>query len=167
MRRLILMRHAKSDWSQDGAPDHSRPLARRGRLAAALMGAWLRDQAFDVDRVLCSDSVRTRQTLERMRAAWLDGAEPPDTAFDATIYEAEPDAVLDAIRATPADIATLLVIGHNPGVEETSDLLTGGATADVEFPTAAAAIYEIPGAWADLAAGGARFIAAATPKSLV
>ncbi len=172
MTRLILLRHAKSDWSRPDLPDHDRPLARRGRLAAPLMGAWLTEMGFVPDAALVSSSVRTRETWARLTATLPSAPEP---ILAPEIYEAEPDALLDAVRRAPA-AETLLMLGHCPGLELLAARL---ARKPLRMPTAAAAVFERDGAaagWADAArtysadapsGGGARLIAFESPKTLV
>lgn len=90
--RLILLRHAKSDWAA-GLDDHDRPLNRRGRLAAALMGAWAREETLIPALALISSAVRTRETWARM------GLEAPAETRPA-LYEAEAETILEEINLT-------------------------------------------------------------------
>ena len=108
MKRLILMRHAKSDWS-GGGQDHDRPLNARGRDAAAAMGDWLRAQDLLPDAVLSSSSQRTRETCAGL-------ALPEDTAvtFTRDLYLATHDDMLRVLRGASGD--TVLMLGHNPGI---------------------------------------------------
>ena len=143
-RTLLLLRHAKSDYPPEVA-DHDRPLAPRGIREAALAGDWLRAHAPAVDAVLCSTATRTRETLERTR---IDAP----TEFVDGLYDATPGAVIDEINGVSSrfdcDVATLLVIGHEPTM---SALALGLATADgsnsaaaerisTKFPTSAIAV---------------------------
>src|SRR6185295_19878539 len=127
---LLLLRHAKSDYPT-GVPDHERPLAPRGDREAALAGDWLRAHAPAVDAVLCSTATRTRQTLQRTR---IDAP----VHFVDRLYDATPGAVIDEVNGVgsrfDADIATLLVIGHEPAM---SAVALGLATADGSNSTAA------------------------------
>ena len=107
MKRLILMRHAKSDWS-GGMNDHDRPLNPRGRKAAAKLGDWLRANDLLPDQVLCSSSARTRETLMR-----LDLPEDTSTIFTRDLYLATHHDILQALRG--ASGSTVLMLGHNPG----------------------------------------------------
>ncbi|SLN18217.1 Histidine phosphatase superfamily (branch 1) [Roseivivax jejudonensis] len=123
VRRLLLMRHAKSDWSFE-EPDHDRPLNARGRRSADALGAWLRDSGMLPDQVLCSTSRRTRETLER-----LDIDAP--VRFEDRLYHAAPEAVLDALRG--AEGSRVLIIGHNPGFQETAARLVRAAPTHPRF----------------------------------
>ncbi|MBX2856464.1 MAG: histidine phosphatase family protein [Rhodobacteraceae bacterium] len=140
MKRLILLRHAKSSWDDASQTDHERPLNQRGRLATALMGAWFREQPWRIDTAIVSTSLRTRQTWDLLTRQW-DAA--PPVRFEASIYEAESAALLAAIRVTPGAAQTLLMVGHNPGMETLTALLTAqGSRRISRFPTAAAAVLE-------------------------
>lgn len=174
MKRLILLRHAKSDWSGPNEPDHDRPLNLRGRLAAPLMGAWIAELAAEggwgVDAVLSSTSLRTRETWERL-APLID--RPPAPIFDNEIYLADPETMLEALRKAPETATTVLMLGHNPGIETFAMRLAArGGPKPGRFPTAAAAIFEAADSgqvarWADADFGVFQLIAFETPKTLV
>jgi phosphohistidine phosphatase len=165
--RLILFRHAKSDWGQPGTADIDRPLAERGRAAAPRMAAWLAAEGHAPDRVLVSNARRTRETFALMSRA-LGGA--PEVAFEARLYDAKPHAILDIVREQPGG-KTLMVVGHNPGIERLAGELAGDDPLAEAFarkyPTAAAAVFDCDVAsWRELAPGRARLVAYATPKSI-
>ena len=111
MLRLILMRHAKSDWSHAGISDHERPLNARGRAAALALGGWLRSNSYGVDQVLCSTATRTRETLECLA---LDPS--PETGFTRSLYLAEARAMMETLHT--AKFPRVLMLGHNPGICE-------------------------------------------------
>ena len=165
-RRLVLMRHAKSDWSTFGQEDHDRPLNLRGRLAAPLMGAWLAEQPWSIDLALVSSAARTQETWARL-APMLP--EKPAFRTEAALYHAEPETTLQLLRAAPAEAAVVLMIGHNPGMEALAARLTpAGAATATRFPTAAIGVFRLEAAdWS--AAGYGRFTLEAfeQPKSLV
>jgi len=177
-RTLVLFRHAKSAWPD--VPDHDRPLARRGIRAAPLMGRWLREAGFLPGQVLCSTARRARETWQFAQAGLA--ASPPVT-FDVRIYEAAATDLLVLIRQASPATGTLLLIGHNPAIEDLALLLAappdaaalpeagGAGPGDVDrmrskFPTAAIAVLESPGSWHDLAPGQARLTAFVTPRDL-
>ncbi len=108
MKRLILMRHAKSDWSGGAGNDHDRPLNPRGRRAATDLGDWLRAHDLIPDQVLCSSAERTGETLLR-----LNLPDNIDITFTRTLYLASHHTVLNAMRAATGEV--LLMLGHNPG----------------------------------------------------
>ena len=168
MKTLILLRHAKSDWSEPGLADHDRPLAARGREAAPKMGAWLKTHGPMPELVLCSTATRARQTL----ALALDalGAEPK-TRFDRGLYLAGGAGVLTRLRQAPDTAAAVLVVGHNPDLEQLARRLatTGdeGALARLaeKYPTAGLAVIELPvERWAEAGPGG-RLVAFETPRT--
>ena len=107
MKRLILMRHAKSDWSMQGA-DHARGLNRRGEKSARAMGDWLRAQGWLPDEVLCSTATRTRQTLD------LLALDAPATRFESTLYLAEPQTIANVLRSATGEC--VLLLAHNSGI---------------------------------------------------
>ena len=177
-RTLVLFRHAKSAWPD--VPDHDRPLARRGIRAAPVMGRWLREAGLLPGQVLCSTARRARETWQFAQTGLA--ATPPVT-FDVRIYEAAATDLLVLIRQASPATGTLLLIGHNPAIEDLALLLAappdaaalpeagGAGPGDVDrmrskFPTAAIAVLESPGSWHDLAPGQARLTAFVTPRDL-
>jgi len=110
-RRLILLRHAKSDWTDADATDHARVLNPRGRAACDAIGAWLAARGHVPDEVLCSDAARTRETWARL-APHLPGAPAPTLRPD--LYLAEPGRMLSALQGASGDVVAML--GHNPGI---------------------------------------------------
>jgi phosphohistidine phosphatase len=171
MKRLILVRHAKSAWGDPTLDDHDRPLNQRGRLAAPLMGAWLVDNGYRPDAILCSSSERTRETVARMRPC-LDA--DPSTLYVPELYHACPSAMLDIVRTAPTDAATAAVIGHQPGISAfarklaNADTPAGCARAFQKYPTCACAVFEFAvDDWTAVAFNGGAFVAFAVPRELV
>lgn len=169
-RQLLLLRHAKSDWPEDVA-DHERPLARRGRRDAPGAGRWLRAAGLLPDRVVCSTASRARQTWQ-LAAAELDTT--PAVSFDRRVYGASAAEVLDLVRETAPRVRTLLIIGHDPAMQ---DLTVGLATAEAsdastlervrfKFPTAAIAVLEFKGSWQKLGSGQALLTTFVVPREL-
>jgi len=109
MKRLILMRHAKSDWSGGPSSDHDRPLNPRGRTASKALGAWLRAEGLVPDQVLCSSAMRTRETCLRLQLP-----EDTPTAETRALYLASADEIRAALTQAHGD--TVLLIAHNPGI---------------------------------------------------
>jgi len=156
-RTLILLRHAKSAWPQD-TPDRGRPLAGRGRRDAPAVGRWLRQQAPAIDLVICSPAVRARQTWELV-AAQLDD-EPP-VRYDERLYGTGAEVFLTLTRQLPAAASTVLLIAHNPSLEDFLELLTG----DTEvLKTSALAVLATSGDWAAAEPGAWTRTALATPR---
>ena len=158
MRRVMLLRHAKSDWS-GSMRDHDRPLTPRGRKAAPRMGHFMAQHALIPDQVLVSSAVRTRQTWELVQVE-LNASTA--VRYDERIYEASAERLLSVIRETQAEAGSLLLVGHNPGLEELAGMLVApgageGPQLAAKFPTTALAVIDFAVAgWADIGRGGGR-----------
>ena len=170
MRRLLLLRHAKAERLKSGGSDHDRVLADRGRADAAKLGAYLARHAFIPDRAVVSTSARTRQTWSLIVTTF---EEAPPASFEERIYEAPPQAILQVINGIGSEVGTLLVVGHNPGMQELAEMLI--ATGDVEarqrlqedFPTCALAVINFAVAdWSQLHPRGGRLERFIKPQSL-
>jgi phosphohistidine phosphatase len=164
MKRLLVLRHAKSSWDDPTAADHERELAPRGRRAAARVEAHLRSSGARVDLVLCSSARRTRQTLELIEPA-LGEAE---VIIEPALYGASTADLLDRLRRIPEEVAAAMLIGHNPAMQDLALEIGTGDLSGVrgKFPTAALATFELDGPWSDLREGGARLVAFVTPREL-
>src|SRR5690349_20367351 len=156
-RRLVLLRHAKSAWP-DGTPDRKRPLTARGRRDASAAGQWLRAHLPGLDAVACSPAQRARETWALVAAELAD---PPEAAFDDELYGAPPDALVDVVVALPDDVATALLVGHNPGLAEVVELLSGERA---EMRTASMAVLTWSGGWADVTGRTAELESHTTPR---
>lgn len=156
-RQLLLLRHAKAAHDE-GVADHERPLTERGELAAAAMGRWLREQEVTLDAVWCSSALRARQTWERAASA-LPAA--PEASYLRELYQAGPDELLELVRQAPGGVRSLLVVGHNPTMQQTLEELTD---APHDFPTGALAVVGLAGKWPALES--ARLLDFVTPKQL-
>jgi phosphohistidine phosphatase len=166
VKRLLLLRHAKSSWDDPGLPDLERPLAPRGHRAAERMAEYLRSNAPPVDLVLCSSALRTKQTLERMTKAFGDA----EIVVEDELYGATDDELLERLRRVAEGDETVALIGHNPGIHDLATTLAGrGGDLDrmrEKFPTGALAVLEFDGPWRRLSRGGARLASFVTPKDL-
>ncbi len=168
MRQLLLMRHAKA-VRDPGLSDHARSLTQRGRDDAVRVARFLQNNKLVPDLAIASDARRTRETLELAAGQFVPA---PTTRLDASLYLAEPYAILKAIRATPATVSKLLIVGHNPGVHELAIALMGrGQQADVErlalsFPTAAVAVIGLDCEWSAVAELAGRLERLLIAKSL-
>ena len=167
-RRLILLRHAKSDWPD--VPDRDRPLAKRGRRDAPRIGRWLHDHGYLPDVVVCSNARRTRQTWDLVAPEL--GRSPPVT-FEPRAYAASARTLLDLARQLPGKYRAALLIGHNPGLAELANSLAGPpggngklSPAGLRFPTAAVAVFEFDEDWPVLSPGHARLLAYTAPADL-
>lgn len=170
-KTLVLLRHAKSSWSESGLDDIERPLNRRGARAALVIGLYLKQESVRPDLVLCSAARRTRETWDAVRP-YL----PRNQAFERSpaIYEAPVERLFETFRSVDDAVGTLMVIGHNPGLQRVTLALCQGAgnpeleRARVKFPTGALAFIEIDiPSWTDLAPGTGRLNRFVTPKDLV
>jgi phosphohistidine phosphatase len=163
MRRLYLLRHAKSSWKEKGIPDHDRPLASRGRKAAKAMAKHLRDQQVRPDLVLCSSATRARQTFER-----LEPLNARDVHIERELYGADAATLLARLRDVPEGVGSVMVIAHNPGLEDLTRVL---ARSDDDlgdkFPTAALATLAFSDReWASLERGTAELVDFVRPREL-
>ena len=172
MLRLLLMRHAKSSWSDPDLDDHERPLNRRGRASADVMASWLAETGNRPDLVISSDAARALETWDRMKRV-LGSQETRLVVADA-LYSAGPDSMLRALQTTPKGVRKLLMVGHQPVVSSFARKLTRGtassscARAFRKFPTAAIAVFELEAkTWAKARYGDADFRSFACPRELV
>lgn len=168
-RRLVLVRHAKSDWPED-VPDKDRPLAARGRRDAPLIGRWLARSQYVPDAVVCSTARRARQTWDLAAAALAAaalGASPPAVRLEPRVYEATVLGLLMLVREFPQEQRTVALVGHNPGLAELAVGLTAPPPQPpASFPTAAVAVLGLPGDWASAGPGEARLLAFAIPADM-
>ena len=137
MKRLIIMRHAKSDWSDLSASDHERSLNTRGQRSATVMGTWIRDTTLRPDHVLCSDATRTIETFERL------GLGTTPVTFTRNLYLAEPEVMRHQLRNL--EDACVMIIAHNPGCAMLAEMLATTVPSHPDFhrfPTGAVAVLE-------------------------
>lgn len=169
MTTLLVLRHAKSSWADAGTPDHERPLNARGRRDAPRMGGHLAEAEPRPDRVLCSTALRARQTLEAVQDAQPD---PPPVSFEPELYLAPAGRLLARLQRLDPGDATVLLVGHNPGLADLVHALAGDGEAGAQrrlaegLKTATLAVLRFEGPWARLAPGGARLAALVRPKDL-
>jgi phosphohistidine phosphatase len=173
MLTVLLLRHAKSNWDTLSLPDYDRPLAKRGQKAAPLMGAAIARLDLKPDLILCSGAARTRETLPLALPAL--GTPEPKVVYDDAIYMATPATLVALLRKPPGgeNHKRVMVVGHNPGLEELAELLVGGGDADAQelmvekFPTGALAVFTFDAPrWADIAPGAGRLTHFMTPARL-
>ncbi|MGB4866545.1 MAG: histidine phosphatase family protein [Hyphomicrobium sp.] len=149
MIQLALLRHAKSSWDEPGIDDFDRPLNTRGRAAAPVMGQILASLKFQPDVVLCSPSVRTRETLACVKPHFEKKGAAQIKLID-QLYLASPADLMEHISSVASDAKRVLVIGHNPGLQMlASKLAASGDPAQLirlneKFPTAALALLSFP-----------------------
>jgi phosphohistidine phosphatase len=168
MHTLYLLRHAKSSWTDQTLPDRERPLARRGRRDAKRIAKHLVRLESAPELVLCSSAERTRETLELLRPAL---AATSRISLEAELYAASADELLERIRAVPEAVASVMLIGHNPGLQELALVLAsaGGALGRLEakFPTGALVTLTLADTtWRELSRADAVLAAYVVPKQL-
>ena len=170
MKTLLLLRHAKSSWDEEPLRDFDRPLAPRGRKAAARMGRLLAERGLVPDHILCSTARRARETYDGVAPKLPRSAE---ITFEDRLYMAEPATLLRLVRRLPDDADTVLLIGHNPGLEQFARQLAGSGDGDAlgrmahKFPTAALAVLRFDrDRWSDLALSDGRLEAFVAPREL-
>lgn len=171
VKTLALFRHAKSGWADPRSRDFERPLSERGERGALLMGRFIRDGGQRFDRVLSSPAVRCAETIELASKAF--GRSFP-VEWDRRIYLASSATLIDVLHELKDDPATVLMCGHNPGLEDLIfDLVPDDGSSplrdevEVKFPTASFAVLELAiERWADLAEGTARLTALTRPRDL-
>jgi phosphohistidine phosphatase len=169
-RRLLLLRHAKSSWDDPDLVDFDRPLSGRGLKTAPRVGRELARRGWLPDLALVSPALRTRDTW-RLVAAELPASVQAE--FIQALYEATAADILAKVRQANAEASSLLVLGHNPGLEEFARRLAGSRSdapalnrLEEKFPTAALARFDVDGDWAQLALGNARLTHCIWPKDL-
>jgi phosphohistidine phosphatase len=167
VKRLLLLRHAKSSWKEHDLADHDRPLAPRGRRAAKLIATHLREQGIEPELVLCSSARRAREMLTGIQPA-LGG--DVEVRIDTELYGASERDLLERVQALPDALESVMLIGHNPATA-TLALSLAGRGRDLgrlkrKFPTAALATLGFGGSWSDLDHGAAELVGFVTPREL-
>lgn len=163
MKTLLLLRHAKSSWDDESVPDHDRPLNRRGKKSAPMMGRLILKEGLTPERIYSSTAVRARKTAEAVARTCRvrDRLELVEN-----LYLAPAGTLLaEAQSRTPEPVERVLLVGHNPGMEDLVEALSGHRE---RFPTAALAVFELGiDAWADLGLGvETRLVKIWRPKEL-
>lgn len=176
MLTLSLLRHAKSSWDNPALSDFDRPLANRGKKAAPLIGSAMAELGLRPDLIICSGAARARQTLALVLEKL--GSPTPEVVFDDSVYMAPPELLLARLRAvkkvgqgeTPRHV---MLVGHNPGMEELALMLVGSGSAHdrarmaAKFPTAAVAVFTFDAdTWKAIKPGSGRLEHFLTPRQL-
>ena len=170
MLTLSLFRHAKSSWANPGQQDFDRPLNERGLDAAPRMGAFMAENAIVPDLVLCSPSVRTRQTLDLVLPHF---SAKPIIFYEDTLYLASASTLIKRVRKLDADIQHAMIVAHDPGLHRLAMELPGSGDPDMlqtlaqKFPTAGLAVIVFEGrSWSRVKPGGGQLKVFMTPKRL-
>ena len=161
VKRVWVLRHAKSSWDDPGLVDHDRPLAPRGRRAAKSVARWVADNGVRPGLVLCSTALRAQSTLDLV----VDALGAPEVEIEDGLYHTSATDLLERLRALPTDIADVLVIGHNPALHELACVIA--PPGPEAFPTGALAELRLSiDAWADLRPGCGQLGTFIVPRSL-
>jgi phosphohistidine phosphatase len=170
MRRLMLLRHAKAERAEPGLRDFERALAPEGRDAAPRMGAYMSGHALTPDLVICSSAKRAKETWELASRAFSPF---PRTTFDKRVYDLDAAELLDLVRKTEGAVHALLLVGHNPSLEDLAALtiaagdLVGRGRMTEKFPTGALAVIDFPfDAWTKVHPHSGRFDRLVTPRDI-
>lgn len=172
MKRLTLLRHAKSSWADTDMRDFDRPLNKRGCQAAIKVGQYLEKNVLQPDHIHCSSAQRTRETAARVISAF---SQRPSVELHEGLYLASPSAIIAHCKGTLESIDHLMVIGHNPGIQDATLTLTDATTATAQeigsiaakFPTAALACLDFDiDEWNCLRRQGGQLMGYVTPKDL-
>ena len=169
MRRLLLLRHAKAVPLSRG-DDFERALAESGRADARRIGEYIADSGLTPDRALYSGALRTRETFEIVAAAL---GQPLEAEQQNALYEATRFLIVGLLRELPTGARAHLIVGHNPGMADVANLLSGEGPASErlrlasKFPPGALAViaFDKPD-WSDLAPGSGRLEKFVTPADL-
>jgi phosphohistidine phosphatase len=166
LKRLLLIRHAKSSWDDPALADRERPIAPRGRKASERVAEHLTGSDAKLDLILCSSARRARETLDLLLPAFGDA----EVLVEDGLYGASVPDLIERLQHVTDDVGSLAVIGHNPGIQDlTIELARDGPHVEralKKFPTAAVAVLEFDTPWAELASGGARLVSFTVPKDL-
>jgi phosphohistidine phosphatase len=155
VKTLYLLRHAKSDWSDPSLPDHDRPLNKRGKRARRAVADHVTGMA--VDLVVCSTARRARATAKPVVEALGCAVE-----YDRSVYGAGPDELLDVLRALDDGLGAVMLVGHNPSMEDLTDVLCGASPA---FPTAALGTIQLDvNHWVDVVPNSGTLVAFFTAR---
>ena len=161
MKRLTILRHAKSSWDDPALDDFNRPLNDRGWTAARRMGRELEKRGLKFDLVLSSTAARARETIDGVQESY-DFAAP--IAFEPRLYLATETALLEIVRALDDKVKAPLIVGHNPGLELLIARLT---RVERKFPTATLAVFELPAKhWSEIRTNSGEIVELILPKEL-
>jgi phosphohistidine phosphatase len=168
-RELLILRHAKSDWSRGAVTDFERPLAKRGKKDAPRVGEWLYREGLVPDLVISSPAERSRQTA--LKVCKSMDFKKKQIQWNDELYAAEVGSLLRVLARCTSRARIVLLVGHNPGLEELVRYLAADEVHEPSdgklLPTAALARLEMPDDWSNLEAGCAQLLAVTRPRKLV
>ena len=168
-KTLYLLRHLKSSWDDPSLPDRERPLAPRGKKAGKKIARHLRESGIAPELVLCSPAVRTRETFDAVRSA----LGKPEARVLPELYAAADDELLAAVRGVEPAVASVLLVGHNPGLHDLALALTGRGDEEArrrlreKLPTGALVTLSFrAGTWIELMPGSGELVDYVVPRGL-
>jgi phosphohistidine phosphatase len=161
VKTVWLLRHAKSSWDDPALADHDRPLSSRGRKASKRIRRWADENDVRPQLVLCSTALRARDTLERV----LPGLGRPNVRVEGGIYHTSAEGLLERMRRVPSDVDRLMLVGHNPGLEDLASLLAPPGLDALPTGALAELRLEIDG-WSDVRSGCGLLERLVLPRSL-
>jgi phosphohistidine phosphatase len=169
VKHLYLLRHAKSSWDDASLADHDRPLSKRGRGAARKVADYVQETGIRPELVLTSPSQRTRETLELVEPALAEA----EVRFEPELYGASEAALLATLHGLPDDVESVLLLGHNPGMQQLAVALAGRGDADLvqrlrtKMPTAALVALTLPvDTWDEVTVGKGELVSYVVPREL-
>jgi len=170
VKRLFLLRHAKSDWGNPTLTDHDRPLNERGRTAITAMGRYMGANDLIPDMVWCSTATRARETFIR----WYDEfPETPLVEYRKILYMAGVERLLSVLSQSEDGYSSVMMIGHNPGFHQFALMMASSGEAslrdqlDLKYPTATLSVIDLNiDRWRDVSLGGGKLTHFITPKTL-
>ncbi|KPK37239.1 MAG: phosphohistidine phosphatase [Gammaproteobacteria bacterium SG8_47] len=167
-RELLILRHAKSDWGTGAASDFARPLSERGRKDAPRLGKWMRKHHLKPEHVVSSPAVRATETATAVSRALEFRVK--DITFDERIYLAGLTTLLEVIASCPTEASRVMLVGHNPGLDELVEYLVQGelplSDAGKLMTTCALARIELSDNWATLPRGSGKLLSLTRPREL-
>jgi phosphohistidine phosphatase len=168
VRTIILLRHGKSSWSDPTLADLDRPLAQRGERASRRIAKYIQRKKIRPSLVLCSPSLRTRQTLEAIESSL---GKRPSVELEPQLYAASEGELLQRLQALPESVDSVMLIGHNPGLHELARALASRGVdlpqLDEKFPTGALATLVVDSEnWAAVRPGDAELVDYVVPRHL-
>ena len=170
---LYLLRHAKSSWDDTELTDRDRPLAARGHRAAPLIGTYMRKMGYHPARIVCSDAQRARDTLDLvMPMLTAPGAARPPVEIAPILYDGDATDLLTLVKRQNEEILSLMLIGHNPTLEDAAGQLIGddpgpfACALREKYPTAGLSVFSLSGSWADMAPHTVSLSDFAVPRAL-
>ena len=159
MKKIFVLRHAKSSWSDFSLKDFDRPLSTRGIQDAELMGNYFKAKKIGLDVLISSPSKRTKETLDHFFSSNI-----PKIEYEKSLYHAHLEDILEVITSSLEDINTIMIVGHNPSMHEVTEFLSGDFLP--KYPTCGLATLTYEGEWKDVRANSCELDSFKMPREL-